>query len=78
MFIDLERTMRHLFARRSGGITYPLIFFILELIACSLIVYMVFQLDMPMLNALIVLGAIGFIVTSSSARFYVKCCRDKD
>ena len=70
--------MRHLFARRSGGIIYPMVFFILELIACVLIVYMVFQFDMPMLNTLTVLGAIGFIVTSAVARFYVKCCRIKD
>ncbi len=70
--------MRHLFARRSGGVTYPLVFFILELVACALIVYMVLQLDMPILNALTIIGAIGFIVASATVRFFAKCCRNKD
>lgn len=70
--------MKHLFSRRSGGMINPLIFFVLELIACALIVYMVMQFDMPMLNFLTILAAIGFLVTSSVTRFYVKCCRLKD
>ncbi len=70
--------MRHLFSRRSGGLAYPLAFFLLELLACFLIVYMVFQLDMPMLNGLTIIGAIGFIATSATVRFYGKCCRIKD